>query len=92
MLLVSLNFSMLFWNFTIWWVHMSTLCATVVFGRLPQDLSSTMNPKTKTELAAFQQRFERFLSDSEQLLKEICQSRPSLGRLPSSFAAVKPLP
>jgi hypothetical protein len=51
-----------------------------------------MNPKTKTELAAFQQRFERFLSDSEQLLKEICQSRPSLGRLPSSFAAVKPLP
>jgi hypothetical protein len=83
---------MLFWNFTIWWVHMSTLCATVVFGRLPQDLSSTMNPKTKTELAAFQQRFERFLSDSEQLLKEICQSRPSLGRLPSSFAAVKPLP
>jgi len=68
------------------------LCATVVFGRLPQDLSAAMKPRAKTELAAFQQRFERFLSDSEQLLKEICQSRPSLSHLPSSFAAVKPLP
>jgi hypothetical protein len=68
------------------------LCATAVFGRLPQDLFTNMSPRARTELGAFQQRFERFLSDSEQLLKEISQSRQSFSRLPCSFAAVKPLP
>jgi hypothetical protein len=36
------------------------LCATAVFGRLPQDLSAAMNPRAKTELAAFRQISFRF--------------------------------
>jgi hypothetical protein len=61
------------------------LCATVVFGRLPQNLSATMNPRAKTELAAFQQRFERFLPDSEQLPKRFANPvrRSAVCRLPS---------
>jgi hypothetical protein len=31
------------------------LCTTAVFGRLPQDSSAAMNPRAKTELAAFRQ-------------------------------------
>jgi hypothetical protein len=67
------------------------LCATAVFDRLPQDLATNMDPRARKELAAFQQRFERFLSDSEALLKEISQSCSSLSRLPYSFSPVKPL-
>jgi hypothetical protein len=67
------------------------LCATVVFGRLPQDLAATMDARARAELAAFQQRFERFLSDSEALLKEISESCPPMNRLPHSFSSVKPL-
>jgi hypothetical protein len=67
-------------------------CASVVFDRLPQDLMTAMTPRAKSNLNAFQQRFERFHSESEQLLKEICESRPSLERLPRNFAPLKPLP
>lgn len=67
------------------------LCAATVFSRLPQELATTIPPRARVELAAFQQRFERYVSDAELLLKEISQSRASLNRIPYSFAAVKPL-
>jgi hypothetical protein len=51
-----------------------------------------MTPKAKINLGAFQQRFDRFLSDAEHLLKDISASRPSLERLPRCFAPVRPLP
>jgi hypothetical protein len=67
------------------------LCAAMVFGRLPQDMLAAMTPRAKSELGGFQQRYERFLGDSEQLLKEISASCRHLGQLPHSFAPVRPL-
>ena len=70
----------------------TNLCAATVFERLPQDMMAAMTPRAKSNLSAFQQRFESFRSDSEHLLKDICESRPSLGRLPYSLAPIRPLP
>lgn len=68
------------------------LCVAAVFDRLPADLAAGMTPRAKSNLSSFQQRFERFLSDSEQLLKEISAARSSLSDLPCAFAPVRPLP
>lgn len=68
-----------------------SLCATLVFDRLPADLATTVDAPTKRELNAFQQHFESFRSDSQTFLKEVSQSYPSLSDVPHFFAAVKPL-
>jgi hypothetical protein len=67
------------------------LCANAVFDRLAQDLRAAMTPRAKADLAAFQQRFHGFQSDSERLIKEIVFSRPCFNGIPFSFAPVKPL-
>lgn len=68
------------------------LCVGLVFDRLPAELAAAITPRAKSNLSSFQQRFERFLSDSEQLLKDISASRPSLNDIPRAFAPVRPLP
>jgi hypothetical protein len=67
------------------------LCANAVFDRLAQDILTAMTPRAKIDLGSFQQRFHAFQSQSEQLLSQICFSRPRFSRLSYSFAKVKPL-
>jgi hypothetical protein len=68
-----------------------SLCAGIIVERLPAELAA-MTPRAKSNLGAFQQRFERFLWDAERLLKDISASRPSLESSPRCFAPVRPLP
>jgi hypothetical protein len=69
----------------------NNLCVAAVFDRLPAELMAGMTPRAKRNLGAFQQRFVRFLSDAEQVLKNIGAARPALKRLPQCFAPTRPL-